>query len=140
MSHLFSVCTNKERMFEKLLTRPSLGWIFVQAFLYKVLELSRPFGINGRWVFLDDIIEHTSVMLCDIGWLTLCKLDCENTKRPDIYFVRILFVFFGFNQLWCHPADSTYFTCSCLLLLSKHNSITKVSQFDFTIVLTQNVV
>ena len=98
-------------MLQEFLSRPSLGRVLIQTLPDEVLELSRPLGIDGRWVFLYDIIEHTRVMLCDVGWLSLSKLDSENTEGPDVNLVGVLLVLLSLDQLWGHPADGSNLTC-----------------------------
>ena len=89
---------------------------------------------------MNDVKEHTGVVLSNVRRLALSKLDSEDTKRPDIDLVRVLLVLLGFDELWSHPADGTDFTGSALLLLSEHNCITEIRQFDLTIFLAENVI
>ena len=89
---------------------------------------------------MNDVKEDTSVVLSNVGWFTLSELDGEDTQRPDINLVRVLLVFLGFDELWSHPAHGSDFTGSALLLLSEHNCITEIRQFDLTIFLAENIV
>ena len=127
-------------MLQEFLSGPSLGGVLVQTLLDEVLELCRPLGIDGRRVLLYDIIEHTRVMLSDVGWLSLGKLNSENAEGPDVYLVGVLLVLLGLDQLGCHPADSANLTCPCLLLLCEHDSVPKVSQLDLSVLLAKDVV
>ena len=78
------------------------------------------------------------MVLWNVRRFTLGKLNGENAQRPDIDFVAVLTT--AFYQLWSHPADCADFALTALLLLGEDNCVPKVSQFDLSIRLDEDVV
>ena len=70
-------------------------------------------------------------------WVTQSKFKGKASKRPDVYLGR---VGVALGNLWRDPAWSALLSLSILLLFCQENTETHVSNFDFAIRLTKNVI
>ena len=80
---------------------------------------------------MNDVKEDASVMLTDVGRLSLCQLDGKDAKGPHINLVIVLTS--ALNELWCHPADSSYPRLTTFLLTCQHYSVTEICELDLAI-------
>ena len=125
-------------MINQHLRVPTAIHVLVQALVDEVLEFGGPLGRDARWLILHDVEQNAGVMLRNVRRLSLGKLDCKDTKRPDINLVSVFTM--TLNQLWCHPTDRADLALTTLLLLSKHDSITEICQLDLTVSLHEDVI
>ena len=77
-------------MIDEHLGRPAPLHILFKATVDEVLEVGRPLRLNFRRLILHDVVKNSLLMLLKVRWLTLCKLDSEDTERPDIDLVVVL--------------------------------------------------
>ena len=121
---------SEEFVLEQFICTWSLLGVLGQALRHKILELSRPFLLNRRWLVLQDVDNDTTLRFIDVGWVSVGQFHCENTETPDINFSIVASL--SFDQFWSHPTDCTNFTRAYISLLSQLGRISKVCKFDFS--------
>ena len=89
LSHVFG--TGQKWMIDEHLRSPAPVHILVEASVNKVLEVGRPLLFDSRGVLLDDIKEHSRMVLRNVGRLAIGKFQCEDAERPDIDLVVVRF-------------------------------------------------
>ena len=129
---------SEEFVLEQFICAWSLLGVLGQALWHKVLELSRPFLLNRRWLVLQNIDDDTTLRLVDIRRVAVGQLHCEYAETPDVYFCIVASL--SFNQFWSHPTDCAYFTWAHISFLSQLSGISKVGKFDFSFWISQYVV
>ena len=117
---------------------PALIWVLLQALINEILEIGGPMWSDARWLALNYIKEYATLCLVDVRRLALGQLYRENAQRPNVHLARVTGS--TLDQFRRHPADSTYFAFTDLLLLRQHNSVPKVRKFDITVFLDKDVV
>jgi hypothetical protein len=117
---------------------PATFHVFVETLVDEVLEFRRPLRRNSGRLILYDVKEDASVMLTDVGRLSLRQLDGEDAEGPHIDLVIVLAS--AFYKLGCHPAHGSYFRLATLLLLGQNHSVAEVSKFDLSVGLDEDVV
>ena len=117
---------------------PAALRVLVQALVDEVLELWRPLGWDARGLILNNIEEHSRVVLRDVGWLTLRQFDTKYSQWPHIYLVGVFSS--AFDQLRSHPADSADFTLTTFLLLGQNYRVAKVGKFNLAVGFDEDII
>ena len=133
------LCVFKELMLKKLGRLASFFRVFVQALSYEILEDWRPFGILKSWSFLgNNQIEHLLLWLADIRRLAIGKFQSEDSETPNVYFLIVLSL--ASDQLWGHPAYSSYLTGSSCSLLCQLSCVTEISKLQVSLLVDEDVI
>ena len=109
---------SEEFVLEQFICAWSLLGVLGQALWHKVLELSRPFLLNRRWLVLQNIDDDTTLRLINIRRVSVGQFHCENTETPDINGCVVAFLGASY-QLGSHPAHSSHHGRSSLPLCSR---------------------
>ena len=117
---------------------PALLWVLQKALIDEILEVGGPMWRDARRLALNYIQEYASLLLRDVRRFALGQLYRENAQRPDVHLACVTVS--TLDQFRRHPADSTYFAFTNLLLLRQHNSVPKVRQFYLPVAPDEDVV
>ena len=94
---------------------PALLWVLQKALIDEILEVGGPMWRDARRLALNYIQEYASLLLRDVRRFALGQLYRENAQRPDVHLACVTVS--TLDQFRRHPADSTYFAFTNLLLL-----------------------
>ena len=106
----------QEVMCEEFLGVRSFLRVLVKATRDEVLECSRPLlPLEFRSVLGDDQVEDLLLRLCDVGRLTVCKLQREDAVAPYVDLAIVLTL--ASDELGSHPAHCAYLARAFVVFL-----------------------
>ena len=118
-------------MLQQLVGVPSLLRVFLKTVVQEVTEVFRPLSfIDFWWWVVCDIVQHSDLLLTNVGRLTLGQLHNEDAERPHVNFVVILHL--AADHFWSDPANSAHFGNPIFCLCCQLGCVSKVGQLDAT--------
>ena len=131
------ICPSEEVVLQEFTCHLPFHRVLYQTSGDKVLEFYRPLLVDFWWRSLDNLPKSTFFVLCNVWWLTVCKLNCENAKAPNIAlcfkYGFLFLVHFLLDKFGCDWSKWTVFCLSVCLFFHQSCNIATVIELNNSI-------